>query len=392
MPKCSESRRLGSRNASWAAISVGIGCGRRAAGCGTGAAILLTLLALACARSGRPELDATEPAGTCAWFGDARDGILYFGESAFWHAMHQAGGDPAADIATQGPQVVGRFDLASEAMLPPILAGESAHSGTWDVLAHPNGRVYFTSFYDPAGWVDPRTGAARHFDAAGTGLNEIALLPEGRLIATRYGASGGADGSIVVLDPDGRVEAEHRLTPEPGFAVAAKSVAYDASRGIVWVNTDVIPHDGGPTRHDARLIELASGREIARFSEPELHFPRFAADGRGWLAWLDGRRLSLRVTEPGTALGPASGREILLDDDFPRGLDFVQDVRDQPDGRVVATRWSGIVHVLSEDDRVQTVRLPRAETEGFYYTAVAVGDRVCASYCAGVTVTCVSLE
>jgi hypothetical protein len=353
---------------------------------------LLVTLAAACAKewrgaNGHP---AAAP-GMCSWFGDARGDVLYFGESAFWHAMREADGDAAADLASQAPQQVGRFDLAHEAQLPPLATGNPAsHSGTWDVLAHPNGRVYFTSFYDPSGWVDPATGAARRFDAAGTGLNEIALGPGGRLVVTRYGAPGGGDGSVVVLDPDGAIEAEHPLAPEPGAVVAAKSVAFDAVRAEVWVNTDVLPRDGSPARFDARVLDFATGRELARVSDPELHFPRFAADGRSHFAWLDGTRLTLRVGEPGDRPGPDAGREVLLDDAFANGIDFVQDVRDQPDGRVVVTRWSGVVHVVSAGDRVQTVRLPRTG-DGFYYTAIATGDRVCATYCAGVTVTCASL-
>lgn len=325
----------------------------------------------------------------CAWFGDARSGVLYFGESAFWHAMREAGGDPAADVRGTAPQRVGRFDLRRERLLPPLATGNpAARSGTWDVLAHPNGRVYFTSYFDASGWVDPATGAAQRFEAAGTGLNELSLLPDGRLLATRYGAAGDGDGSVVVLGPDGALLREIPLAPEPGATVAAKSLAFDPVRGVVWVNTDVIPEDGGAPRHDARVLDLASGREMARFAEPELHFPRFAADGTAYLAWLDGTRLSLRISEPGRALGPQSGREIVLDDAFPTGHDFVQDVRDQEDGRVVATRWSGVVHVLEPDGSLRTAQLPRSEREGFFYTAVATGDRVCATYCAGVTVVC----
>lgn len=353
--------------------------------------LLLTLLA-ACASGWHGTAESRAAAsGMCSWFGDARGDVLYFGESAFWHALREAGGDARADLASQAPQQVGRFDLAHETLLPPLATGNAAsHSGTWDVLAHPNGRVYFTSFYDPSGWVDPATGAARHFEAAGTGLNEIALGPRGRLVVTRYGAAGGGDGSVVVLDAEGTIEAEHPLAPTPGAVVAAKSVAFDARRGEVWVNTDVLPRDGSAPRFEARVLDLESGEELARFDAPELHFPRFAADGRSFFAWLEGTRLALRIGAPGDRPGPGAGREIVLDAAFGTGVDFVQDVRDQPDGRVVVTRWSGVVHVVSAGDRVQTVQLPRTG-DGFYYTAVATGDRVCATYCAGVTVTCVSL-
>ena len=53
------------------------------------------------------------------------------------------------------------------------------------------------------------------------------------------------------------------------------------------------------------------------------------------------------------------------------------------------TRWSGLVHVVSPNGRVATRRLPRLDPTGLYYTAVIRGDRLCASYCAEVTVVCV---
>lgn len=355
------------------------------------AACLLLTLSAACAGGWRAHAPHASAPGTCSWFGDAREGVLYFGESSFWHALREADGDARADLESRAPQQVGRFDLVRETPLPPLATGNpTSHSGTWDVLAHPNGRIYFTSFYDPSGWVDPATGATRRFDAAGTGLNEIALGPDGRLVVTRYGAADGGDGSVVVLDPEGTIAVEHPLAPSPGAVVAAKSVAWDAARAEVWVNTDVLPRDGAPARFDARVIDFVSGRELARVESPELHFPRFATDGRSYFAWLDGRRLVLRVTPAGERPGPGTGREILLDDAFGAGVDFVQEVRDQPDGRIVVTRWSGAVHVVELDGRVRRVTLPR-RAGGFYYTAVATGERVCATYCAGVTVTCVPL-
>ena len=87
------------------------------------------------------------------------------------------------------------------------------------------------------------------------------------------------------------------------MVAAAKSLAYDPVRQVVWVNTDLVPRDGGPSRHDARVLELATGREILRIATPELHFPRFAADGRGFFAWQQGSRLALRMTQPGAARG-----------------------------------------------------------------------------------------
>jgi len=331
----------------------------------------------------------------CAWYGDARDGVLYFGEAAFWSSLHSASGDATADLREPGPQQVGRFDLARERFLAPLATGAArARSGTWDVLAHPNGRVYFTTFYESAGYVEPTTGASRRFDAAGTGLNELALGPDGLILATRYAARG----SVVVLDAEGTVVAEHQLAAEPGFGVAPKSIAYDPVRRAVWVNTDLVPEsmtgpapDGVGVRHDARIIDFASGRELRRFADPELQFMRFEPDGRGLFVWLAGSRLSLRVTEPGAAEGPESGREIVLDEAFPVSHDFVQDLSVGSDGRVLATRWSGAVHVVSPSGEVRRVQLPRIPPGGLYYSAFASGDRICASYCADVEVACAPL-
>ena len=326
----------------------------------------------------------------CAWFGDVRDGVLYFGEAAFWSTTGASGTDPRADLEHRGPQRVGRFDLAQEAFLPPLPTGApGARSGTWDVLAHPNGRIYFTTFFERSGWVDPRSGASQRFAEAGLGLNELALGPDGQILVTRYGTPE-RSGSVVVLDPEGRVLAEHPLAPpRAGLVVAAKSLAFDPVRREVWVNSDLVPVDAPATAegHDARVLDLASGRERLRVEQPELHFMRFEPDGRGHFAWLDGRRLVLRSTEPGRA-EPGAGREVLLDPDFPTEHDFVQDLSFAPDGGVIATRWSGVVHVVAPDGVVRTTRLPALSEGGLYYTAVATGERLCATYCGEVTVVC----
>jgi len=75
---------------------------------------------------------------------------------------------------------------------------------------------------------------------------------------------------------------------------------------------------------------------------------------------------------------------------FPVELDFVQDIQPAADGRVVVTRWSGRVHVADARGRVRSVQLPRLDPDGLYYTAVLHGDRLCATYCADVTVVCVN--
>jgi hypothetical protein len=104
--------------------------------------------------------------------------------------------------------------------------------------------------------------------------------------------------------------------------------------------------------------------------------------------WLDDARLVLRTTRPGAAHGPASGRAVVLDDAFPVGFDFVQEVRPTPDGSVLATRWSGVVHEVTRDRDVRTRALPRIDPDGLYYSAFTAGGRLCASHCADLTVVC----
>jgi hypothetical protein len=211
------------------------------------------------------------------------------------------------------------------------------------------------------------------------------------VLASRYGAAGGGTGSVVVLDSEGAVEAELPLASTEDVVAAAKSLAYDPVRQVVWVNTDLVPRGGGANRHDARVLELATGREILRIETPELHFLRFGDDGRGFFTWQQGSRLALRMTQPGAAVDATSGREIVLDDAFADGHDFVQDLRVEADGRAVVTRWSGVVHVVDASGDVRTVALPRSAAGGLYYTAAAIGDRVCATYCADVSVVCAAL-
>jgi hypothetical protein len=229
------------------------------------------------------------------------------------------------------------------------------------------------------------------FTSAGHGLNELALLPDGRVLATRYGAKDGAGGSLVVLDEAGAIQAEHALVAALGEKVAAKKRRLrPGPRGGLG------QHGPPPRRRRADAPRCPDRRprerrELARFTAPQLQFPQFGPDGRGYFAWLAGRRLLLQITEPGAATGPDAGRVLLLDDVFAAGLDFVQDLHVQRDGRAVVTRWSGHVHVIDTDDRMRTVELPRTVADGLYYTAVARRDRVCATYCAGVRVVCATL-
>jgi hypothetical protein len=331
----------------------------------------------------------TADSRACAWFGDARGDTLYFGISAFWRAMREAGGDPTAELRAGVARQIGRFDLAARQMLAPLAIGpEDARSGVWDVLAHPNGWLYFTTFYEVSGRVEPASGRVEWFAGAGTGLNELALGPEGRVLATRYGRDG-ANGAVVVLEETGAVVRELPLASEPGVVAAAKSIAWDAARGAVWVNTDLLAA-GAPHAHDARVLELASGRELARWSVPELQFMSFAADGTGFLAERSGELLRLRVLPPDArAALPLVGRIVPLDDAMP-ATDFVQELRVAADGRVVLMRWSGSVHVVSASGEVRDLAFPRAEG-GLYYSGVLTDGALCATHCAGVEVSCRAL-
>jgi hypothetical protein len=359
--------------------------------------VIALLLSGACAHwlggGSRPRVHGQDPPSVderyCAWFGHARDPMLYFGQAAFWAAFREGGGDPEADRRIAGPQLVGRFDIEAGRMLPPLDVSEpGATSGVWDVLAHPNGRVYYTTFFDAAGSVDPDTGHVAHYAQAGPGLNEIVLGPDDTLLVTRYGSPGGGDGGVVVLDPDGSVLREHRLDPMPGYQVAAKSLAWDPNRQEIWVNTDLLAHDGSGVRNDLRILDR-HGRQRVRVEEPEVQFMAFRPDGYGVTAEADAAGLWLRVLRPeDEGQLPFRGERVLVERDFRSGHDFAQDIQFAPGGRAVVTRWSGRLHVLDPSRPVpDTLVLPRP-ADGLYYTGVLRGSRLCATRCADVDVVC----
>jgi hypothetical protein len=292
--------------------------------------------------------------------------VLYFGQSAFWQALRAGGGRPDADLDRVGPQPIGRFDLRRERFLEPLELGVGTdRTGVWDVLAHPNGRIYYTTYFEAAGWVDPESGRRQRLPALGYGLNELAPGPDGNLLASRYATPDG-DGGVAVLDPRGQLVTEYRLEPRAGYTIGPKTVAFDPARGEIWVTSDLLPAAGDPPRHDAYLLDR-NGREKRRIEQPEIQFVASPA-------------------APGPS--PEAGRRIRLDDAFAAEYDFVQDIQPARDGRVVVTRWSGWVHVIDAAGEARAVRLPTPEPEGLYYTAVLEGGRICATYCAGVTVVC----
>ncbi len=75
-------------------------------------------------------------------------------------------------------------------------------------------------------------------------------------------------------------------------------------------------------------------------------------------------------------------------DDFQSGLDFAQDVVLTPTGEVLITLWSGEVFVVDDRDRIRRVALARESPGSLYYSAALRGERVCATRCGRVTVTC----
>ena len=325
----------------------------------------------------------------CAWYGDARDAVLYFGTAAFWSAMRSHGNDPMADLLAEGPVAIGRFDLRREQMLEPLEVGTGGdRSGTWDVLAHPNGRIYFTTFFESAGYTEVPSGRFVRLPKLGTGLNELAVGPDESLLASRYGSAfeREGNGSIVSFDADGALLAEFPLRAPDGYQVAPKTIAFDPVRAEIWVTTDLLPMVAGkPQRHDAYVLS-AQGRELQRISEPEIQFVAFTEDGTGYRAEIEGRNLWLHISTAGE--GPEGGHRILLDAAFAPALDFVQDIELMADGRAVVSRWSGWIHVVDSPSRVRSTRLPQFEDGGLYYSAVAEGDRICATYCSDVSVVC----
>jgi hypothetical protein len=330
----------------------------------------------------------------CAWYGDERDAVLYFGESAFWSATRR-GGTPTAVLEHPGPAPIGRFDLRSERLLAPLEVGTARdRAGVWDVLAEPNGRVYFTTFFSSAGWVDPSSGEIQRLPELGPGLNEIAPGPEGTLLMSRYFGVDGAGGSVLVTDLDGARIAEHPLRAPPGYISAPKTPAWDPVRRQLWVTSDLLPTgaqrgDADAVRRGAYVLD-ADGAQLAYTEQPEIQFVAFGADGTGYRAEVSGTELALRIVPPdGSDPWIGSGPRIVLDRAFDRRIDFAQDIQVLPDGRAVVTRWGGRVHVVDPEGSVRTYSLPRVSAGGLYYTGVVADGRLCATHCGGVEVVCV---
>lgn len=284
-----------------------------------------------------------------AWFGDERDGIVYFGLSPFWTALW-ATGDPRAELHGPGAHRIGRFALATESFLPPLVAqtpGSEVHSSVWDVLAHPNGWIYFTTFYDAMGRVRPESGVVETFPALGRGLNEIALGPQGQLYVTRYGSGlddpkAVHDGALVVVSENGRKLGEVALHARDGAVTAVKSVTVDPRSGRATVNADVLL-PGAPV--EFARFEIAPDLSILSqaLGAPELLFIAYTRDGRAFAIWDQAGRLRLSI-------GNAEREHASLDLGPRLATDFAQDIQFAPDGTAAIAFWSGRVDLVRERD------------------------------------------
>ncbi len=281
-----------------------------------------------------------------SWFADERDGIVYFGLSPFWTALW-ATGDPDADMKAPGPHLIGRFELASESFLPPLelrAGADDVRSSVWDVLAHPNGWIYFTTFFEDMGRVRPDTGAVEYFPRLGRGLNELALGPHGRVYVTRYGsgqeAGANKNGALVLISEAGEKLGERTLGALPGSATAVKSVAVDARSGHVFVNADVLVPEQGVAFARFR-IDMDLQRIEGPYFDRELLFAAFTPEGRGYLVEDDRGRLRVVIRD-------GANERAVLDLGPREATDFAQDVQIAEGGTAAFAFWSGRVELVRE--------------------------------------------
>ncbi len=296
----------------------------------------------------------------------------------------------------RGELLIGRFDLGRRAFLEPLRAlprGETSRSSVWDVLAHSNGRLYYTTFFGALGSVAADGSDPRVHPELGAGLNELIEDPQGWIHATRYSdapedPARQTRGGVLVLTPAGERVRETPIPPAAGRFRAPKSLALDPQSGELWVNLDAFDAEGGV---HYETLRISAGGEIqeARPAPPELHFAAFDRAGRGWFAEsLDGE-LRLRVTQRGAELARAS-----LGPREP--LDFVQDIQFAPDGRALLALWSARVVVarlgaagglsLRELALARPADCVAPRGRSLLYTAVATRERVFATLFCGATV------
>ena len=124
----------------------------------------------------------------------ACDKLLYFGKAAFRNTLRQTA-QATADLAKSEPHRSGRFRLAPAAgMPPPVGIAADRPSGVWPGFPHaPGGDLYFTPFFERAGYWDPEGGGIRRLSELGTGPNPMGgWAPENRC---RCSATGRIPGS-----------------------------------------------------------------------------------------------------------------------------------------------------------------------------------------------------
>ena len=354
-------------------------------------ALALAWLASGCASDTvyQSQVRGYGPERYSAWFADERDGVIYFGLSPFWTELH-ARGKPTGDLAEPSAHLIGRFELGRGGFLPLLVArapGPDSRSSVWDVLAHPNGWIYYTTYFEEMGRVRPATGEVEHFEAVGTGLNEIAVGPNGDLFVTRYGAAdpkqpAQSDGALVEISPEGALVREVTLHAREGAFTAPKSVAVDPNSGEVWVNADVIAPDGAVSFATFHLAADLSVRET--LTTPELMFVAFDPKFR-WGVFVEDDAGQLRARLVG------GGGEFARVDLGPRAPhDFAQDIHFAADGiTAVVAFWSGRVELLRWDSvkgaratRVQLEKPGDCEPPALFYSAFAERDGVYATlYC-----------
>jgi hypothetical protein len=281
-----------------------------------------------------------------AWFGDSDGRVLYFGLSPFWELWWQSGGDPHTDLAEPGDHLIGRFDLERERFLRPLRVRgleSGSRSSVWDVLAHSNGRVYFTTYFEETGSVAADGSDPRIFSGLGAGFNEIYEGPNGNLYVTRYSdaprdANAQRYGAVVELTPDGELVREIRFEKRGERFMAPKSVAVDPGTGEIWLNTDTFLADGSVLYEAIRLAP--DGRVLNRqAAPPELHFVSFDPEGRGYFAEVSDGQFQLRITRPG-------GEPVSLPLGPREGADFIQDIKFAPSGVAALAFWSGRVTLV----------------------------------------------
>jgi hypothetical protein len=321
------------------------------------------------------------PEDYSSWFADTDGALLFFGLSPFWSAL-DAKGDPRAELEQPGPHRIGRFDLATRRFLPPLVVRtveQGARGSVWDVLVHSSGRLYYTTFFQEMGVVSADGTEVVHFDALGTGLNELVEGERGEIVVTRYGTGGGDGrhrGGVVWVSPKGELLHETGFPETEGVRIAPKSLAVDPGSGEVWLNADRFGAAGEFGYAWMRLDR--DGRALGPPSaSPELLFPAFDREGRGWFVWDEGGQVVLRVRQGGRELA-----HVTLEPREPS--DFAQDLRFAPDGRALIAMWSGRVHVAELSPggelRVRTVRFERPPEcqarRALFYTAIAHAGRI----------------